>query len=230
MSASPGRYDLVLHPSHLWLTIHESIGHPTELDRAMGYEANYAGTSFVSLDMFDFDSTRHAFSVQDAMRMVAHHKEGVIVLLRRHDTAADILEEMSPDDAVEIRRITLINHGARARQLELTSAAELSLAPHGADRAHPAFNKMFIQTEARADLMAVSDAGAVMPERLFETALNGTVVAAFIHVDEVDDDEAGDVLVAERGVRVHRPQRRVDGAQQGDLLLAHGRGTPGPSC
>ncbi|HEY9427339.1 MAG TPA: TldD/PmbA family protein [Gemmatimonadaceae bacterium] len=43
-----GRYDLVLHPTHLWLTIHESIGHPTELDRAMGYEANYAGTSFVS--------------------------------------------------------------------------------------------------------------------------------------------------------------------------------------
>ncbi|HSQ30575.1 MAG TPA: TldD/PmbA family protein [Gemmatimonadaceae bacterium] len=43
-----GRYDLVLHPSHLWLTIHESVGHPTELDRAMGYEANYAGTSFVA--------------------------------------------------------------------------------------------------------------------------------------------------------------------------------------
>jgi TldD protein len=44
----PGRYDLVLHPSHLWLTIHESLGHPTELDRAYGYEANYAGTSFVA--------------------------------------------------------------------------------------------------------------------------------------------------------------------------------------
>ncbi len=43
-----GRYDLVLHPSHLWLTVHESIAHPTELDRAMGYEANYAGTSFVA--------------------------------------------------------------------------------------------------------------------------------------------------------------------------------------
>ena len=43
-----GRYDLVLHPTHLWLTIHESIGHPTELDRANGYEANYAGTSFVA--------------------------------------------------------------------------------------------------------------------------------------------------------------------------------------
>ena len=44
----PGRYDLVLLPTHLWLTIHESIAHPTELDRIMGYEANYAGTSFVS--------------------------------------------------------------------------------------------------------------------------------------------------------------------------------------
>lgn len=43
-----GRYDLILEPTNLWLTIHESIGHPTELDRAMGYEANYAGTSFIS--------------------------------------------------------------------------------------------------------------------------------------------------------------------------------------
>ena len=46
----PGKYDLVLLPSHLWLTIHESIGHPTELDRAMGLEANYAGTSFLTPD------------------------------------------------------------------------------------------------------------------------------------------------------------------------------------
>ena len=51
LSAKPvdvGRYDLVLHPSHLWLTVHESVAHPTELDRALGYEANYAGTSFVA--------------------------------------------------------------------------------------------------------------------------------------------------------------------------------------
>jgi TldD protein len=46
----PGRYDLVLLPTHLWLTVHEAIAHPTELDRIMGYEANYAGTSFVSRD------------------------------------------------------------------------------------------------------------------------------------------------------------------------------------
>ena len=46
----PGKYDLVLHPSHLFLTIHESVGHPTELDRALGWEANYAGTSFLTPD------------------------------------------------------------------------------------------------------------------------------------------------------------------------------------
>ncbi len=62
---------------------------------------------------------------------------------------------VSPEDDAEIRRITLVNEGSRARTLELTSAAELSLAPHGADRAHPAFSKLFIQTEARADLQAL---------------------------------------------------------------------------
>lgn len=49
-SVEAGKYDLVLDPSHLWLTIHESVGHPTELDRVLGYEANYAGTSFLTLD------------------------------------------------------------------------------------------------------------------------------------------------------------------------------------
>ena len=49
-SVEAGSYDLVIHPSNLWLTIHESIGHATELDRALGYEANYAGTSFATYD------------------------------------------------------------------------------------------------------------------------------------------------------------------------------------
>jgi TldD protein len=49
-SVKPGKYDLVLDPSHLWLTIHENVGHPLELDRVLGYEANYAGTSFATID------------------------------------------------------------------------------------------------------------------------------------------------------------------------------------
>ncbi len=49
-SVTAGDYDLVVDPSNLWLTIHESIGHATELDRALGYEANYAGTSFATYD------------------------------------------------------------------------------------------------------------------------------------------------------------------------------------
>jgi TldD protein len=49
-SVKAGRYDLVIEPTNLWLAIHESIGHATELDRALGYEAAYAGTSFATLD------------------------------------------------------------------------------------------------------------------------------------------------------------------------------------
>jgi TldD protein len=49
-SIDPAHYDLVIDPSNLWLTIHESIGHATELDRAMGYEAAMAGTSFATFD------------------------------------------------------------------------------------------------------------------------------------------------------------------------------------
>jgi TldD protein len=49
-SVLAGKYDLVLDPNHFGLTIHESVGHPTELDRVLGYEANYAGTSFATLD------------------------------------------------------------------------------------------------------------------------------------------------------------------------------------
>ncbi|HSN22529.1 MAG TPA: bifunctional 3,4-dihydroxy-2-butanone-4-phosphate synthase/GTP cyclohydrolase II [Usitatibacter sp.] len=54
---------------------------------------------FASLDLFDFDTARHAYSVQDAMRIVAHHKEGVIVLLRRHEPTREILERLQSPEA-----------------------------------------------------------------------------------------------------------------------------------
>lgn len=55
----PGRRQVILAPSNLWLTIHESIGHSTELDRALGWEANFAGTSFLTTDSRDKQKIGH---------------------------------------------------------------------------------------------------------------------------------------------------------------------------
>jgi cyclic beta-1,2-glucan synthetase len=54
---------------------------------------------------------------------------------------------VSPEDSVEIRRLTLANYSNRPRRLEVTSYVELALAGHGADLAHPAFGKLFVETE-----------------------------------------------------------------------------------
>ena len=55
---------------------------------------------------------------------------------------------VSPEDNAEVRRMMFVNHSSRARRLELTSYIEIALAPHAADRAHPAFSKLFVQTES----------------------------------------------------------------------------------
>jgi TldD protein len=62
-SVEAGKYDLVLDPSHLFLTIHESVGHPLELDRVLGYEANYAGTSFATLEKWKSKSFKYGSSL-----------------------------------------------------------------------------------------------------------------------------------------------------------------------
>jgi TldD protein len=86
-SVEPGLYDLVLLPSHLWLTIHESIAHPTELDRIMGFEANYAGTSFIHppedfLGRFrygpEFMNVQGERSAASGLSTVGYDDEGVV--------------------------------------------------------------------------------------------------------------------------------------------------------
>lgn len=69
---------------------------------------------------------------------------------RRRDSGIETITEIvvSPEDSVEVRRITLSNRSLRPRNLELTSYLEVALAGHNADRAHPAFGKLFIATEA----------------------------------------------------------------------------------
>ncbi len=67
----------------------------------------------------------------------------------RHDGPITTLLEVlvSPEDNAEVRRVSVANGGSRARDIELTSYAELVLAPPAADTAHPAFSKLFVQTE-----------------------------------------------------------------------------------
>jgi len=83
-SVEAGRYDLVVDPSNLWLTIHESIGHATELDRALGYEANYAGTSFATLDRLgslrygsDLMNVTGDRTVEHGLATIGYDDEGV---------------------------------------------------------------------------------------------------------------------------------------------------------
>ena len=66
-SVEPGKYDLVLEPNHLGLTIHESIGHPLELDRVLGYEANYAGTSFATIDKWKSGNFNYGSSIVNVL-------------------------------------------------------------------------------------------------------------------------------------------------------------------
>ncbi len=71
-SVEAGKYDLVLEPNHLGLTIHESVGHPLELDRVLGYEANYAGTSFATLDKWESKNFKYG---SDIVNLVADKTE-----------------------------------------------------------------------------------------------------------------------------------------------------------
>lgn len=95
-SVEAGRWDLVLDPTHTWLTIHESVGHPLELDRVLGYEANYAGTSFASLDKWRSRSFNYASPIvtffadkiqPGSLGAVGYDDEGVKA--RRWDLVAD---------------------------------------------------------------------------------------------------------------------------------------------
>jgi len=93
-SVEPGAYDLVIDPTNLWLTIHESVGHATELDRALGYEAAYAGTSFATFDQLG--TLRYGSELMDVtgdrttpygLATVAYDDEGVAA------TAFDIVRD-----------------------------------------------------------------------------------------------------------------------------------------
>ncbi len=80
------------------------------------------------------------------------HIHQVELRCQAHDVSARMEIAVSPDDDVELRRIALTNHSDEARRFTLTSFGEVVLAPLDVDRRHPAFNKLFVESEYAADL------------------------------------------------------------------------------
>src|SRR4029453_903489 len=75
---------------------------------------------------------------------------------RRHDEIATLLDvAVSPEDDVEVRRLAVTNHGDRPREIEITSYAEIVLAAAADDLAHPAFVKLFVETEYVPEIAAL---------------------------------------------------------------------------
>ena len=96
-----GRMDLLLMPDQMMLQIHESIGHPLELDRILGDERNYAGTSFVTLDMF------------------GHHRYGSPLLNVTFDPTVprELASFDFDDDGSRAEKVWLIRNGVLERPL-----------------------------------------------------------------------------------------------------------------
>jgi cyclic beta-1,2-glucan glucanotransferase len=92
---------------------------------------------------------------------------------------------VSPEDDAEVRRVSISNLGFYPREVELTSYAEIVLAPDASDSAHPAFSKMFVQTEFEAD------ARALLATRRPRSAADAPIWAA--HLAVVEGDSAGDI-------------------------------------
>lgn len=107
--------------------------------------------------------------------------------IKRVDGSLVTLTEIcvSPEDNAEVRRVSITNNGTRTREIEVTSYMELALAAPADDDAHPAFSKLFVQTEY------LRDSGALLATRRRRTPTEPPVWAA--HLSVVDGDSVGDV-------------------------------------
>ena len=130
-SVVAGPTDLVIDPTNLWLTIHESIGHATEYDRAIGYEAAYAGTSFATPDKLGTHALRLPGDERDRRPhrriRLGHHR------LRRRGRA---VAELGPGARRDLRRLST---GPGVRAAARTAAVQRLLVRRlAAPRADPA--------------------------------------------------------------------------------------------
>ena len=129
---------------------------------------------------------------------------------RQDGTLTTRLEVLvSAEDDAEVRRITLTNNGSRVRELDLTSYAELVLAPQAADIAHPAFSKLFVETEHLADV------GAILATRRRRTPTEPEIWAAHLAVADG---------AAATGTVTGKPEVETDRAR----FLGRGHGVRAP--
>jgi TldD protein len=158
-SVAAGRYDLVIAPTNLWLTIHESIGHATELDRALGYEAAYAGTSFATPDKLgDLAYGSPALNVTGD-RTVPHGLATVAI----------------DDEGVEAQRFDLVSGGTLVGyQLDRAIAAKT-----GAERSNGcafADSPMHIPIQRMANVSLAPDPGGPSTEELIALVDEGIFI------------------------------------------------------
>jgi cyclic beta-1,2-glucan synthetase len=136
-------------------------------------------------DMRDGDawSATYLPSRREPASYQALFREDKAEFIRRDGSLESHLEvAVSPEDDVEVRRLTLKNMGFRSLDLELTSYAEVSLSEEAADLAHPAFAKLFVQTEYAAEL------GALLAHRRARDPKEGEAWAAHLSFAEVGDN------------------------------------------
>jgi hypothetical protein len=135
--------------------------------------------------------------------------EDRVEIVRRDGTISTVLDvAVSPEDDAEVRRVSISNLGSRAREIELTSYAEIVLAPPAADAAHPAFSKLFVQTELAA--------GALLATRRRRSPAEPEVWTA--HLAVVEGEAVGDVQFETdrarflgRGREIRTPMSVIDG-------------------
>jgi cyclic beta-1,2-glucan synthetase len=112
--------------------------------------------------------------------------EGRAEIIRRDGTITTTLEvAVSSEDDAEVRRVSITNRGNQVREIELTSYAEIVLAPHADDDAHPAFSKLFVETEF------VADVGAVLATRRPRSPDQAQIWVA--HLAVVEGETVGDI-------------------------------------
>ena len=102
-----------------------------------------------------WSATYHPTAAEPDDYLVEFRAERATFRRRDDEIATQLDVAVSTEDDVEVRRVTVINQGTRIREIDVTSYAEIVLAPPADDLAHPAFGKLFLETEYLADSAAL---------------------------------------------------------------------------